>query len=274
MNQGVLVFARNSEYINYGVLACWSANRVKKYLDKPVSLVTDDQTLKNLQDSSINPKAYFENVIVTEREDDIQYRRLGTEMIPFNNYGRINAYDLTPYEETLVIDTDILIQSDRLNLVWDHQEDILFSNKSQDVFGREHREFTWLKEHGIPFHWATEFYFRKSPESKNFFDYCKQVKDDYQWKSVLYGFANYPIRNDFIWSVAHHELNMNTPKIPRQLLYSIDTDSIEKLEDDSVVISAEINSSPKLINVTKQDLHIMNKYELMIQAAIELGVLL
>ncbi len=273
MNQGVLLFAHSSEQVNYGVLACWMAQRVKKWLKKPVAVVMDQYTYDRLIESSIVVKKYFDHVIINEI-NEVQYRRLGDEMVPFTNFDRTDAYALSPFDETLVLDIDIALQSDRLNCVWGSNEDILISNDSLDIFERDHVEFQHLKEHGIKFHWATEFYFKKSPTAENFFKLCKQAKNNYAWESVIYGFSNWPIRNDFLWSIAVHQSKMDIAKIPRKLRFTIDRDEIVDMRENEIIIGTQTDRGPRVLNVSGQDIHIMNKYELMILGAIEIGVLL
>lgn len=273
MTQGVLLFAHNTEEVNYGVMAVWIAERIVRHLGKPVSLVTDDLTIKALKSISVDPKMYFDNIIIKEFETD-QKRRLSGETVIFKNLDRCDAYDLTPYDETLVLDTDIAIMSNRLNAVWGHADDILISNKSLDILDRDHPEFKFLKDHGIEFQWATEFYFRKSPIAEAFFNKCKLIKENYNWYSMLYGMGNDPIRNDHIWSIAVHELGVEFNKIPRVLRYSTDRDDIVEFDSKRVLLAAKINDKIRLANIKDQDVHLMNKFELIVLASIELGVML
>ena len=43
MTQGILIFAFNSDGVDYIKMAILSAKRAKKFLNKPVSLVTDSK---------------------------------------------------------------------------------------------------------------------------------------------------------------------------------------------------------------------------------------
>jgi hypothetical protein len=274
MTQGVLLFAHNSEEVNYGIMAVWMSERITQYLGKSVSLVTDDYTIKSLKGIGIDPKKYFDSVIIKEY-NTWQKRRLSGEWIFFKNLDRVDAYDLTPYDETLVLDIDIALMSDRLNTVWGSNDDILISNDSQDILYRSYSEFDRLKDHGIEFHWATEFYFKKSEVSKEFFKKCQHIRDNYGWYSTLYGMGHDPIRNDHIWSIAIHESGMDFNCIPRVLRYSTDQDEIVELGTDRVLLAVKVNESKvRLVNVRDQDIHLMNKFELIVLSAIELGVML
>lgn len=274
MTQGVLLFAHNSEEVNYGVMAVWMSERITRYLGKSVSLVTDEYTIQSLKGIGIDPKKYFDYIIINDC-DTTQSRKLSGETIIFKNIDRADAYDLTPYDETLVLDTDIAIMSDRLNTVWGSCDDILISNKSLDILDRSHPEFAYLKDHGIEFQWATEFYFKKSEVAEDFFKKCKHIRDNYSWYSILYGMGNYPLRNDHIWSIAIHEAGIDFNQIPRVLRYATDNDEIVELGTDRVLFGAKVNDSKvRLANVRDQDVHIMNKFELIVLSAIELGVML
>jgi hypothetical protein len=274
MTQGVLLFAHNSEEVNYGVMAVWMSERITQYLGKSVSLVTDDYTIQSLKGIGIDPKKYFDYIIIKEC-NTWQKRRLSGENIIFKNLDRVDAYDLTPYDETLVLDTDIALMSDRLNTVWGSSDGILISNKSRDILDRLHPEFDYLKDHGIEFHWATEFYFQKSEVAEEFFSKCKHIRDNYSWYSILYGMGNYPVRNDHIWSIAIHESGIDFNRIPRVLRYATDKDEIVELGTDRALLAVKVNDDKvRLANVRDQDIHLMNKFELIVLSAIELGVML
>jgi hypothetical protein len=274
MTQGILLFAHNSEEVNYGIMAVWLSERITKFLGKPVSLVTDEFTVQSLKTISVDLKKHFDNIIIHDC-NTFQSRKLSGEDVIFKNLDRCDAYDLTPYDETLILDIDIAVMSDRLNLVWGHDDDILISNKSLDIIDRPFNEFSYLKDHGIEFHWATEFYFKKSPIAEEFFKKCKSIRDNYVWYSMLYGMSNYPVRNDHIWSIAIHELGVHFNKIPRVLRYATDNDEIVDLGPDRALFNAKLkDNKTRLSNIKNQDVHIMNKFELIVLSAIELGVLL
>jgi hypothetical protein len=62
MTQGFSLFAHDNEEIQYGLLAAWQAQRIKKWLGKPVSLVTDEQTLNKIEKF----KNLFDHIILSE----------------------------------------------------------------------------------------------------------------------------------------------------------------------------------------------------------------
>ena len=61
MTQGVLIFAFNSEGVDYVKMAILSARCAKKFLNKPVSLVTDSR--QHLMENFPNDVDVFDKII-------------------------------------------------------------------------------------------------------------------------------------------------------------------------------------------------------------------
>ena len=273
MSQGFLLFAHDNERISYGMLAAWCAQRIHQYLDRPVSLVADINTINNLATLGIDIKIFDQ--IITKDSGATQVKRYQSELLTFHNLDRTNAWELTPYNETIIIDTDIVIQSKKLNLLWNSAYDYLVCKQSRDVFGYTAPDFESVSTGGIPFYWATEFYFRKTTESKLFFDTCRWVKNNYGWLSVVYGYDPKLVRNDYLWSIALHELGGTAhagwaAAIPGTLLYTVDKSNLLSMTQDQIVVATydEFN----ICRVAEQDVHVMNKNDLQALVKQELGI--
>jgi hypothetical protein len=264
MTQGFLLFAHDNEEIDYGVMALWTARRISKWLDKPTSLVTDSNTISKLDATAPQWRNSFDKII-EQSSVATQTKRYVDRQLTFHNLDRIGAYDLTPYDETIVIDTDVLIQSNQLNKLWNSNEDLLLCDNSKDIYRRRDPEFEYLHETSIKFYWATTFYFKKTAYSKMFFDYCKNVKENYVWNKQIYSLMSGPVRNDFVWSIAAHNIS-HTDTIPWNIPYSPSSDKIIKLDDNSITLL----TTDGLCKLKNYDLHIMNKFDLMEQIKKEL----
>lgn len=256
MTQGFLLFAHDNEQIPYTHLAIWQARRIRRWLNKSVSLVTDQESLMNLKLNRILPEEEFDHVILSNVYTDQKKSYSGKEL-SFINVDRVHAWDLSPYDETIVIDTDIAIQSDRLNCLWNNSEDMLVCRNCKDVFGRPWPETHYIGMAGISFYWATICYFKKTEQTKLFFDTCKHIKENYAGYKAEYHIKDPFIRNDHVWSIACHLLN---PKvIPTNLWYSIDRDRIIDMNETGASVLSEHGDVAK---IQKQDFHIMNKFDL------------
>ena len=275
MTQGFLLFAYDNEDIDYGTMAVGCAKRIKVHLDKPVSLVTDAATIKKLDQSLPTWRNYFDQII--DRESNAhhlkKYIDAGKELT-FHNLNRIYSWELTPYDETIVIDTDVVIQSSMLNKLWNIDNDLMVCDKSDDIINRPSDEFNFISTVGVKFFWATTFYFKKTDSTKIFFDMCKSVKETYSWYKNLFGITSSTVRNDYIWSIALHNLGGEAgaewvDTIPWNIPYSPPNDKILKINENAVQI---MSKDPLLVKVSNRDIHIMNKIALTELYRDELGI--
>jgi hypothetical protein len=236
-----------------------------------VSLVADKQTIESLEQKGL--VKYFDRIIGSEISY-AQSKRYQEKQLSFHNYDRCSAWDLTPYNETMVMDTDIVIQSSAMNKVWNSHDDLIVCRKSVDAFDVHsiRSEFLRLSNPGIDFYWATQFYFRKSEESHVFFETCKWVRANYDWLRSVYGMSRL-LRNDYIWSIALHELGgaQNAawcPTLPWTLAYASDKVNIHSMTDRSITLYNELFGVRRVQN---HDIHIMNKFDLVLLATKELN---
>ena len=141
MSKGVLIFAHNSREVDYSILALISGGLAKKYLKVPASVVTDESTMEWVRSSGNEEKfkETFENIILVDRPSTANVRRLNdggeSKMVPFINSSRTTAYDISPYDRTLLIDSDFLIFSDQLSSYWNLDYDVMISESINDMQG-------------------------------------------------------------------------------------------------------------------------------------------
>ena len=257
MTQGVLLFAHNNEQINYLLLAYWQSLKIRQYLDRPCSVVTDQSSIDSLNAQGLDPTTIFDQIIITSGET-LQKKNYCGQRLTFKNVDRCSAFMLTPYEETIVIDTDILIQSNRLNLLWNNEQDILVCKNSLDIFQRRYTAFEKLSNYGIDFYWATVFYFKKNRTAEIFFQTLQKISSMYNWYAHAYDIDTNYKRNDFIWSIALNELNYPGAVIPFNLFHCLDTDQLVNLSGNT----ATFHNKKDLVKIADSDVHVMNKFDL------------
>ena len=271
MKKGVVIIAHNNRKVDYAKMAIISGGLAKKNLKVPVSLITDQSTVDWMSQSEIYETAtdIFENIILTDRPEIDNHRTLhdGTlvDNVPFINSNRFSAYDLSPYDKTLLIDSDFMIMTDNLNQYWSINENLLISESINDIQGDRIGVLDkWTSETGVHLYWATTVMFTKSKEAQIFFDLVKFVKDNYKFYADLFRFRSTQYRNDISFSIAKHILdgfektNISLPSI----LTAQDKDIIEKVEKNSIVFSIKNLNDPDsfcLCAIKDQDVHIMNK---------------
>lgn len=271
MSQGILIFAQNTLDVDYANLALIAATLSKKYLQKPVSLITDESTLAWVNQSDFNLEFHniFEHIISIESNKNTNYRILhdgaDSKKILFNNFDRCMAYELTPYDETLLIDCDFLIQSDRLNQFWNSDHDYLISESINDVGERSSYLDKYVSDTGPKMYWATTVMFKKTETSRIFFECVKYIKDHYNELALIYGYVPNTYRNDIAFSIAKHIMDGFQERHDNVL------PPVLSLLDKDVLIDTKDNSIKVLINkdsfvassIQGLDIHIMNKQNIL-----------
>tara|TARA_R110001592_G_scaffold6330_5_gene34119 strand:- start:5367 stop:6266 length:900 start_codon:yes stop_codon:yes gene_type:complete len=279
-SRGVIMFAHNNTEIDYFRLAVVNALLVQKNLGiKNITVVTDPFSLaqgeKTLGKRLI--KKAINNIIVIEK--DKKFKALNQRLykdtshtakyLPFYNVNRCDAYDLSPYDETILIDVDYLILSDTLNGCWGHNNELMMNWKYQDImYERKDPSLARLNDMGITMYWATVVYFRKTEYVESFFNVVSHVKKNPQFYKDLYKWQGTLYRNDYSFSIAAHVMSgfvdKGIPQLPTTLYKSFDTDDIHSAVDkNTIVMYLEKPRSPGDFMLTKWqgiDLHIMNKW--------------
>lgn len=272
MKYGILIYAHNNRKIDYALMSLISGGLAKKYLQVPVSLVTDDSTVDWMKESNIYDKAQeiFDKIILTDRPKIDNQRRLfdGTtnDVVPFINADRYSAWDLTPYERTLLIDSDFLIFSNHLGEYWDVDQDIMIGPAINDICEQSRIGYhdRYVSDTGIKLYWATTVMFTKNQNSKFFFDTVKHIKNNYEFYSDLYRFDNRQYRNDISFSIAKHIFDgfetteqKNLPSV----LTVLDKDILESIEKNKLIflINYKLDDNFCATAIQGTDIHIMNK---------------
>jgi hypothetical protein len=170
-----------------------SAKFAKANLQVPVSLVVDKFTVEWMQTSNIYDlsQEIFDKIIEIEKPVTQNIRVLTdgytSKTVPFINSNRASVWDLTPYDRTLLIDSDFLIMSNRLDEYWEVNSSVMLSSSMQDVRGdRKGILDSWVSEVGIPLYWATTVMFTKNNESKVFFDLVDVIRTNYNYFADLF----------------------------------------------------------------------------------------
>jgi len=273
MNNGVLIFVYNNRDIDYARSSLVAGFLARENLNVPVSIVTDESTVKWMKESDVYRYAerLFDKIILTERSKVLNYRNirnggLEKKSVLFLNDNRCKAWNLTPYDRTLLIDSDFLIYSDRLSEYWEAGSSVLISSAMKDIrgdrFGYHDR---YISDTGPALRWATTVMFSKNQESKIFFDLIETVKENYQYFSDLYSFSFDQYRNDISFSIAQHMLSGfvdSSDYFLPPILTVQDLDSIQDIGKNFVrfFINDPMNGQDNFLCLLKNtDVHVMNK---------------
>jgi hypothetical protein len=271
MTQGVLLIANNNSEINYVQQAVFLAKRIKKHLNLPTSLITNNvDYVKKLELNNV-----FEKIISTQSTTSYTIKKYRDGLIyqtalEFKNTDRASAYDLSPYKETLLIDTDLIVSDSMfLNCFKQNLNLMMYSDAFELSNWRDTSEFNYITDTGPKFYWATAIFFRKTNENKIFFDLVKHIQENWPHYKKIYQITSSVFRNDFAFSIAAHIMNGYTnsdfvKEMPGTLYYTTDRDELVSLNDDDFLFLVEKENQSEYfpVSVTNKTVHVMNKYSL------------
>ena len=242
MTTGALIFARNNEQIDYTAMARWSAKNIERHLGIPTHIVTDDAPSHNAR----------------------HFTDIGN--VTWHNYNRMDAYRLSPWDRTLVLDADYVVASNQLQSVLEVDQDFLAHRLAYDVTGCNN--FEGLNSFGsnrMPMWWATVMMFRRSKQAKLIFDSMQMIRDNWTHYRNLYKNTNATYRNDHALSIALGMVNGHTLQhtdIPWALASLTPEHKLTQLDKDCYRIDF-INTENKARWITlQQDFHAMGKKSL------------
>ena len=170
-SKGFLIYAKGSEYVKQAYLCAMSIRATEN--SYPVSIVTCDTV----------PKEYkwaFDQIIDIPWYEESDSR--------FQTEHRWKLYHATPYEETIVLDTDVLVLQN-LDYIWSFF-------KNYDIYYPT-RVFTYRKElvtnnyyrkafytNNLPNVYNTVHFFRKSDKSKEYYTWVELINNNWE---LFYG---------------------------------------------------------------------------------------
>jgi hypothetical protein len=273
MSKGVVLFASNNHKINYVKQATFLAKRISKYMDLPTSIVTDVDINDKYPDSV---DAFDEIILVNNLKHNYASKRyndgsLSNRVLNFNNGNRADAYFLSPYDETLVMDTDYVVCNSILNNCFEQQKDLLlYKNAVHLGIHNGTPEFDRISDTSVDFYWATVVFFRKTKLNEIYFNLIKHIQENYMHYRSVYQFKSNVYRNDFAFSIAAHIMNGYQKgnfiaNLPGKHFYTIDKDVLHSIEDDEITVlleKAQRLGEYTLSKVKGMNVHVMNKFSL------------
>lgn len=259
LTRGVLIFAFNNEQTDYLAMAAWSAKNIREHLNLPVAVVTDSDDHGRYRE--------FDQVIASKAiTGGTRYFEDYEKTVSWHNASRVDAYSLSPWDETLVLDADYVVASSDLNKLWSSPADFLCHKNALDM--RTGKLATGLNTYGqynMPMWWATVMMFRKSNTAQYIFDCMNMVRDNWEHYRDLYGISKSTYRNDFALSIALGIVSGHTgvvDEIPWPLLSVMPDTTLLKNDPGYSIDFVDPAGKRKYIVFCGTDFHAMGKKHL------------
>ena len=263
MARGVLLFAFNNSKFNYYDMAVATAKRINHFLNLPVTLVTDADSLP------VNQPYSFDQVLIVPA-DKSNIRDYGVWI----NKGRYRAYELSPYDETLLLDTDYLVNSNKLLTTFEAYDDFCCHDTTSFVMQPGVSQEV-LSAYSFKTLWATVVTFKKSPRAQHIFQCLEMVQKNYDHYADIHSFVGGIFRNDYALTLALRIANGHTDNkqdiIPWNLLHVGKNTHVYKNSDDEFNTEYTVMHDnwqrgkirKEYMTIKDCDFHVMNKANFM-----------
>ena len=258
MTDGVLIYAFNNDKTDYVGMAVWSAKNIQHHLQVPVAIVTDNSDDPRL--------SIFDKIIIAPAESGgNRYFEDYDSVVVWNNASRVDAYSLSPWDTTLVLDADYVVNSSQLKTLFDVKSDFMCHRYAQNLSTGELLDgLNTFGDFKMPMWWATVMLFRKTDYARDIFKCMQMVKQNWDHYRNLYHIPNRTYRNDFALSIAIGIVSGHTftvDEIPWPLLSAMPSDKLTN-NNNNYTLHCMDNEKPKYISFNDIDFHAMGKKHL------------
>jgi hypothetical protein len=243
MTTGALIFAYNNEHVDYVSMAKWSAKNIQRHLGIPTTIISEHNVIGN------NTRHFSDIGNVT-----------------WHNLNRMDAYQLTPYDQTLVLDADYVVASNQLQAVLDSQEDFMCHRTAYDVTGLQtFDDLNVFGQHRFPMWWATVMMFRTGEKARLIFESMQMIRDNWTHYRNLYANSRGTYRNDHALSIALNIENghtLQTTDIPWGLASLTPEHQLTQLDQDQYQVNFTTQDKKSRWIELSTDFHAMGKQQL------------
>jgi hypothetical protein len=243
MTTGALIFAFNNEHVDYEAMARWSAGNIERHLGIPTRIITQQDL-----DPVTGPTRTFQDL---------------PGQVTWYNFNRVDAYRLTPWDRTLLLDADYVVASNQLKPLLELDQDFVAHKTAYDITGKD--DFDELNTFGnnrMPMWWATVVMFRRSVQAKLIFDCMQMVRNHWDHYRAVYGISRSIYRNDYALSIALGIVNGHTlthADVPWPLATVTHEHRLTKNKQDHYRVDwIDQDKRPRWININ-HDFHAMGK---------------
>jgi hypothetical protein len=253
-SRGILLFAYNTAEVDYLKAAEITADRARRFLNLPATVVTDE---KSVAATRANTSA-FDKVITTQTADNNYLNRK-----LWLNKGRHQAYELSPYDDTILLDVDYVINSKHLLSLFEFDHDIQIHDTSITLMTSNEQEQIGTSKFNTL--WATLIRFKKTIRARQLFEMLKMVQENYNFYTHLYHFQDYIFRNDYAVTIALKTINgqlfMPEDFIRSPLVHVPDYIRVTQSADTEFTLERKdpVSRRYECIRVRDFDFHMMHK---------------
>lgn len=236
-SRGILAFAIDTVDTSYSTIANRTVKLAAQTLALPYTIITQDHM------ADMNWHNYRHDV------------DLGRS-VEWKNFGRNLAYELSPYQETLVIDADYVVLDPNLLRIFDTAWDYLLQRQARSL--NDEPVPTVMGAYSLPYVWATVFAFRKTSKTQLFFDLVRRIEANYHYYKELFNVESRSYRNDYAFAMADIIINgfsVSNKSIPGPMLNVLQPIESITIQNNQVVIKDRESAYV----IPRMNMHVLGK---------------
>ena len=177
------------------------------------------------------------------------------------NLARADVYELSPFESTIVLDSDYLVFDSNLLKLFESGQSVLSHCDWFDCNNVESSAMP-LGTSYMEMLWATVLKFDKTEEVGEMFAHWKDIIKNYRYYSVLWKLNRNMIRNDHAFTIAMKKVqnfgSVQHCHIPWDIVTCNQNMTVKQLTNNSIVLEDQHG----LCEIKNQSVHILNKESL------------
>ena len=246
MTTGALIFAINNGTIDYEAMAHWSAQNIQRHLGIATRIVTQNDV-----DQAPAGNRWFAD--------------FDTHM-DWHNQARADAYDLSPWDRTLLLDADYVVASDCLAPLLHSNLHILAHDRAHDITGvSDFADQNSFGMYRMPMWWATVMIFDRSVEARLLFDSMRMIRQNWDHYRHIYHNPKDTFRNDHALTTALGMINghvLDHAAIPWSLASLLPQCELSLVKTDHYRVTYQNQGRRWWLDLAGQDFHAMGKRSL------------
>lgn len=179
----------------------------------------------------------------------------------WKNLARVDAYDLSPFDCTIIIDSDYLVYDNNLMKLFESEQSVLAHRSWCDLNYAEVSNIQ-MGNSMIDMMWATVLMFKKNKEVEQMFNYWRHALKNYQYYAELFGLNKRMVRNDHAFTIAMAKMQEYGPMehtiIPWDIITANQNFEVKQITKDNIVLEDQHGEI-----TVDQSVHILNKESLL-----------
>lgn len=179
----------------------------------------------------------------------------------WKNLARVDAYDLSPFDCTIIIDSDYLVYDKNLMKLFESEQSVLAHRSWCDLNYAEVSNIQ-MGNSMIDMMWATVLMFKKNKEVEQMFNYWRHALKNYQYYAELFGLNKRMVRNDHAFTIAMAKMQEYGPMehtiIPWDIITANQNFEVKQITKDNIVLEDQHGEI-----TVDQSVHILNKESLL-----------